>query len=960
MGCGATKDAFPKFDDAAVKREIKPYAIDQMRGEGDQFRVGLPSKQQTLGQPSELAVTAGVLAVGSRAITGTYAEPLRKWSRDSLALLPKSVLLNANMAVVQEIGPCYLAFHNEQKQIAELKASLESMQDNAIDVRSKVEFQIAETTKSCHKAEEKLKQALERVDTIRLASAAAISPGLAMDGDKYSAAITLMTEQEPGVLEELSAAAAALVNHGALESGEEVEVVVDGKIERAQVRRADAVKDEYELSLWTKVSRANEPYEAGFDTSVPKLRTVPRREVYASRKYKQTLSSGALALAKSRAEAERGEPAPSETAPAPTSMEHLSLLYLDAERTLPYLHDLAEEIKEALPDVEPIVAPLKGEQRAAYKTIDKYGGDSRRLTDIARMTIQCPTLRVALVALRFLACHQGFVIVLIKNRLTLAFDASATGGYRDLLLNLESTATKHIVEVQITLAPLLAIKAGGGHAAYQIARVHDLFEKETYRYEGALGAEVLERVRCGIVRELVCRGESVGLGPQAKHLQFPRAHRENMGKLANLVKGPWALKTVPIETFGMFATVKPGINGGTWHAKTAEGEAVVFGELSSLAPVTLPFEMRDVVGISRNACYFAYAVGEFGSDALRFVDAIAGRAGADDDAARAFKNIVHVGGYAYFSLAADGALELCQAKALMLAAPDGLDVPHFYFAGPIPLGQTFRALWRDALTRAGRLLNVTVPVVSAVGVRHFAWLHANEKVAPLDGEWPDGAFVYFCEDPACDCVFYQTQRPPESDGAGHFDALLAVLRVPSCQLRELKLDRCNWPKGRTLSELVDALPARGLKTLNVVGMQVGGELPASLFEKCAEAEHISLDQMALTGSLPSSLGKCSKLKFLSLTENKLEGSIPDELGNCAAMEGLILSQNQLTGRVPASLGKCIKLKSLLLSGNEGLAITARSKQEIERIIDAGTGHCGVHQSSVFGVTWPRLVADDLL
>ena len=73
-----------------------------------------------------------------------------------------------------------------------------------------------------------------------------------------------------------------------------------------------------------------------------------------------------------------------------------------------------------------------------------------------------------------------------------AFDASATGGYRDLLLNLRCLATGHIVELQITLKGLIDVKAGGGHANYAIARVHRLFERDTYRYEGALGDAVLE------------------------------------------------------------------------------------------------------------------------------------------------------------------------------------------------------------------------------------------------------------------------------------------------------------------------------------------------------------------------------------------------------------------------------------------------------------------------------------
>ena len=113
--------------------------------------------------------------------------------------------------------------------------------------------------------------------------------------------------------------------------------------------------------------------------------------------------------------------------------------------------------------------------------------------------------------LEMLRSHAGFKVLLIKNRLMLAFDASVSGGYRDLLLNLRCLATGHIVELQITLKGLIDVKAGGGHANYAIARVHRLFERDTYRYEGALGDAVLEGVRCGVVRELVCRGTASGL-----------------------------------------------------------------------------------------------------------------------------------------------------------------------------------------------------------------------------------------------------------------------------------------------------------------------------------------------------------------------------------------------------------------------------------------------------------------
>ena len=277
--------------------------------------------------------------------------------------------------------------------------------------------------------------------------------------------------------------------------------------------------------------------------------------------------------------------------------------------------------------------------------------------------VQCKALKDVKAVLEMLGSHAGFEVLLIKNRLMLAFDASVSGGYRDLLLNLRCLATGHIVELQITLKGLIDVKAGGGHANYAIARVHRLFERDTYRYEGALGDAVLERVRCGVVRELVCRGTASGL-------------------------------------------------------------------------------------------------------------------------------------------------------------------------------------------------------------------------------------------------------------AAHFARLLAALRSPSCGLSELRLVGCDWPEGLTLSELVEALPATGLKTLAVSGMQVGGALPEAVADKCLGAENVYLDSLGLTGGVPASFGKCSKLKELRLDENQLAGPIPEELGRCGALEQLGLAHNQLTGGVPASLGKCAKLKTLHLHANQ--------------------------------------------
>jgi hypothetical protein len=124
------------------------------------------------------------------------------------------------------------------------------------------------------------------------------------------------------------------------------------------------------------------------------------------------------------------------------------------------------------------------------------------------MTFECAQLSGVLLVLQVLATHEGFQMVLIKNRLMLEFDADATAGYRDMLLNVICLATGHVCEIQVTLEPLLAVKMGGGHVAYELARVLGLFKPETYRHSGALNRRILDGLENGMVQELECRGKA--------------------------------------------------------------------------------------------------------------------------------------------------------------------------------------------------------------------------------------------------------------------------------------------------------------------------------------------------------------------------------------------------------------------------------------------------------------------
>ena len=320
----------------------------------------------------------------------SIVEEMATWACNPQQLLPKAVLLQSNVAAVRAIGPAYLQQTLEQQQIDELTKAVVALKEaDNISQLTRAEYQLAEAEARKKKVDLKLAQALARVDSVKLTSAEAISPGLARDGEKYTEALTKLVADEPGVLNEVNAEAAAMVNSGALKVGDEVEVVEGGVMLRAKVRRVvDKADGTYELSLWAEVSFVGQKYEAGFDTSQPKLVTLCRRDIYANTKHKQALSKEARALAAGRA-ATKAKGSSGATAegpsPLPTTPTFLALLYSDAERTLSLLHNLGVEIITQQSAAESNVAPLKGEARAAFKTLDKYDGDYSRLTDLARM-----------------------------------------------------------------------------------------------------------------------------------------------------------------------------------------------------------------------------------------------------------------------------------------------------------------------------------------------------------------------------------------------------------------------------------------------------------------------------------------------------------------------------------------------------------------------------------------------
>ena len=110
-------------------------------------------------------------------------------------------------------------------------------------------------------------------------------------------------------------------------------------------------------------------------------------------------------------------------------------------------------------------APTKGAPRIAEKVRTDYGGDVRRIVDAARGSIVCETLAQLRRVVGVLQAGGAGVpkVVRVKDRLS----APASGGYRDVMLNVEEDG--HVCELQLHLSTLIAIKSQA-HRIYDILR----------------------------------------------------------------------------------------------------------------------------------------------------------------------------------------------------------------------------------------------------------------------------------------------------------------------------------------------------------------------------------------------------------------------------------------------------------------------------------------------------------
>lgn len=103
--------------------------------------------------------------------------------------------------------------------------------------------------------------------------------------------------------------------------------------------------------------------------------------------------------------------------------------------------------------------------------------------------------------------------------------------------------------------------------------------------------------------------------------------------------------------------------------------------------------------------------------------------------------------------------------------------------------------------------------------------------------------------------------------------------------------------------------------LDVAYNGFSGKVPDDIDTRMPNLEVMFLENNALSGSIPESMGNLVKMHRLHLDDNKFTGTIPKSLGKPPRMSELLLHDNLLEGLVPKELGDLNRLQLLTLHYN---------------------------------------------
>jgi len=134
------------------------------------------------------------------------------------------------------------------------------------------------------------------------------------------------------------------------------------------------------------------------------------------------------------------------------------------------------------------------------------------------------------------------------------------------------------------------------------------------------------------------------------------------------------------------------------------------------------------------------------------------------------------------------------------------------------------------------------------------------------------------------------------------------------------LDECMWYDSTCVNNVYTMLSLQSNHTLR------GTIVPELAL--LSSLEYLRLDQNALVGVFPTTLGQMTTLKEIHLNDNLFRGTIPRQFGNLTNLVEVNFSNNLLSGKIPTEIGLWNKLQTLKLGNN---SLTGLIPSEIGQI-----------------------------
>ena len=155
-------------------------------------------------------------------------------------------------------------------------------------------------------------------------------------------------------------------------------------------------------------------------------------------------------------------------------------LFHEADLLAPLVHTKAMQLAAKHGGIAH-TASVKAERRALQKVWRTYGGDWRRVCDLARTSIEFSDISSLIKCLSNVALDPELELLRVddgKMRLTNNAEVEATGGYRDVQLcaRLNTKEARdyriehHLFEIQLHISLIYNLKSEGGHKSYVLAR----------------------------------------------------------------------------------------------------------------------------------------------------------------------------------------------------------------------------------------------------------------------------------------------------------------------------------------------------------------------------------------------------------------------------------------------------------------------------------------------------------